>query len=201
MYQRAYPAPNPQHTCKHPGTPDDSPVMLGGRNTLREALKASFHRHSRPTITLYPWGRMGAAAFVRLGGPIANLTVWARWRRQRQARHYAKHPPRWSFTDTVTLPHPKQWTGSRADDFELREIRVKELWPTDAWKRQAGPFKPRQRTSQPEAPGKGGGGAPQPDSRLSLESSSKSSSESPTPLTDCYRAARPRSDGRWAGPR
>ena len=27
----------------------------------------------------HPWGRLGAAAFVRLGGTVANLTAWAQW--------------------------------------------------------------------------------------------------------------------------
>ena len=71
------------YACKHPGTSNDILVMPGGRNALREALKASFQRRSRPTLMWHPWGRLGAAAFVRLGASIANLMAWARWRSKR----------------------------------------------------------------------------------------------------------------------
>ena len=51
-----------------------------------------------------------------------------------------------SFRDTVTLPHPKPWTRSLAEDIEYREVKVKDLWPNDAWRRQIGPYKRGQRT-------------------------------------------------------
>ena len=104
-----------QYVCayRHPGTRNDSPIMLGGRNALREALKSCFQRHSTRPLTWQPWGRLGAAAFVRLGGTVANLTAWARWRSQKQAHHYTKHPPKCHFGDSIVLlPLPKRFTGS-----------------------------------------------------------------------------------------
>ena len=134
-----------QYVCahKHPGTPDDSPVMPGGRNALREALKSCFQRHSRRPLTWHPWGHLRAATFVRMGGTVANLTAWARWRSQNQARHYAKHPPQMGIQRLHRPPPPKEVTGSPSEDLELTTIKTRDLWPANAWKRQAGPVKPR----------------------------------------------------------
>ena len=95
-----------QYVCahRHPGTGDDSPLMPGGRNALSESVKSRFQRHSRRPLMWLPSGRRGAAAFVRLGGTVATLTAWARWHNQKQARQYAKDPPKWDFGDSIILP-------------------------------------------------------------------------------------------------
>ena len=140
--------------------------MPGGRNALREALKSCFQRHSRHPLTWHAWGRLGAAAFVRLGGTVANLTAWARWRSQQQARHYAKNPPKWDFSDSIVLPLPKKFTGSPSEDLELLGPLSCVLngirWKLD----QGSPLRdPKQWTAIPlgttnPQSGMGGGGVP-----------------------------------------
>ena len=87
-------------------------------------------------------------------------------------------------------PTPNSGHNPPVDDFEFTEIKVKELWPPDAWKRQTGPPKPRQCTPKPEIPS-GKGKKPKRDDPLSSESSSNSSSESsdtpdPDPRRKCF---------------
>ena len=86
--------------------------------------------------------------YVHLGGSVANLTACASLPSQKPARHYAKHPPKWKFSESVTLPFPKRFLGAPFADLEFVVVRTKDLWPTDAWKRQAGPVKPRARQIQ-----------------------------------------------------
>ena len=61
---------------------------------------------------------------MRLGGTVANLTAWAWWRSQKQARHYGKHPPKWEFSDSIVLPLPKRFTRFPSEDVELTTIKT-----------------------------------------------------------------------------
>ena len=89
---------------------------------------------------------------------MANLIAWARWRSQKQAQHYAKHPPKWEFYDSIVLLLPKRFTWSPLEDLELTTVRTKELWLADNLKRPTRLVKPRakrdpveHRTGKPTA--------------------------------------------------
>ena len=131
-----------QYVCAHthPGTPCDNPLMPGGRNALMEALKSCFQRHSRCPLTWHPWGRLGATAFVRLGGTVASLTAWARWRSQKQARHYANHPPKWDFSDSIVLPLAKKFTGSPLEHLSSPQSKTKNCGRQTPGKGKLGPL-------------------------------------------------------------
>ena len=89
---------------RHPGTPDNSPIMRGGRNALRDALKTCFHRHSRGPLTWHPWGRLG----------LHRMSVWVDQSQTSQrgpgGQAKSKHaitpntPPKWEFSESVTPP-------------------------------------------------------------------------------------------------
>ena len=129
-------------SLKHPNTPPQSPVLPGGRNALRSIQKECMQHCPLGHITWHPWARMAAAAFRILGGTLASLADWGRWKDLKQARHYAKAPADWSLPEFLSLPYPESFTGFPSRDMGGVSIRTKDVWPREAWEKRTGPRKP-----------------------------------------------------------
>ena len=61
---------------RHPNTPMEYPVMLGGKEDLRKVLAECLQHSPGGTITWHPLGRMGAAAFKLFGRTIPKFANW-----------------------------------------------------------------------------------------------------------------------------
>ena len=125
-----------------PTPPPQSPVLPGGRNALRSIEKECMPHCPLGHITWHPWARMAAAAFRILGGTLASLADWGRWKDLKQARHYAKAPADWSLPEFLSLPYPESFTGFPSRDMGGVSIRTKDVWPREAWEKRTGPRKP-----------------------------------------------------------
>ena len=64
-----------------------------------------------------------------LGGTLASLADWGRWKDLKQARHYAKAPADWSLPEFLSLPYPESFTGFPSRDMGGVSIRTKDVWP------------------------------------------------------------------------
>ena len=129
-------------SLKHPNTPPQSPVLPSGKNALRSIQKECMQHCPLGHITWHPWARMAAAAFRILGGTLASLADWGRWKDLKQARHYAKAPADWSLPEFLSLPYLESFTGYRSRDMGGVSIRTKDVWPREAWEKRTGPRKP-----------------------------------------------------------
>ena len=125
---------------------EDSTFIPGGPDTLRQLQRQLFKGTEYDLSGWHPWKRMGAACFRALGGSLAALAIWARWRTPRQAARYAAQPPSWQLPARVVLPQPTGQSGFITRDCEWKWIRVKELWHEDAFRwdqgRRKGPGAP-----------------------------------------------------------
>ena len=69
---------------RRPPHHDNALVLPGGANTPRMLQQEMFNGTKCSLTGWHPWKRMGAACFRSLGGSLQALTIWARWRTDKQ---------------------------------------------------------------------------------------------------------------------